>query len=143
MATETIGFVGAGLMGHGMAKNILQGGYKLTVIANRNRAPIEDLVASGAVEAKSLSELAEASSIVFICAPGSPEVEAIVREMAGSLKPGSVVVDCSTSDPVSTATLARELEAAGHALACSSGSARGGGTAVAGCAPAGPLPGTG
>lgn len=116
MTTETIGFVGAGLMGHGMAKNLLAAGYEVTVIAHRNRAPIDNLVATGAREARSLAELAAASSVVHICAPGSPQVEAVVGEMIGHLAPGSVVVDCSTSDPVSTLKLAKRLEDAGHAM---------------------------
>ena len=43
---QRIGFIGAGLMGHGMAKNIVEKGYELTVLAHRNRAPIEDLLAA-------------------------------------------------------------------------------------------------
>lgn len=108
--SETVGFVGVGLMGHGMAKNIMAGGYSLTVIAHRSRTQVDNLIALGAAEAKSLSELGEKSSIVFICAPGSPEVEAIVRGLKEGLKPGSVIVDCSTSDPNSTLALAKELK---------------------------------
>lgn len=114
---ETVGFVGVGLMGHGMAKNIVEKGYALNVIGHRNRAPVEDLVGRGAVEAASLKELGERSSIVFICAPGSPQVEAIVRDLQQGLKPGSVIVDCSTSDPTSTASLSEQLAARDIALA--------------------------
>ncbi len=107
--SETVGFVGVGLMGHGMAKNILGGGFPLNVIAHRNRGPIDDLVKHGAREFATLKELGENSSVVFICAPGSPQVETIVRELHSGLKSGSVIVDCSTSDPNSTAILAAEL----------------------------------
>src|SRR3569833_339071 len=113
---ETIGFIGLGLMGHGMAKNILEKGYALTVIGHRNRAPIEDLVNRGATEAKSIREVSARSSIVFLCVTGSPEVEAAELGKDGlisSLKRGSVVVDCSTSNPVSTVAVAAELAAAG------------------------------
>ena len=48
MTKERIGFVGVGLMGHGMAKNIVEKGYDLTVLGHRNRAPVEDLVKRGA-----------------------------------------------------------------------------------------------
>ncbi|MBT6896264.1 MAG: NAD(P)-binding domain-containing protein, partial [Rhodobacteraceae bacterium] len=51
---EKVGFIGVGLMGHGMAKNILRAGYPLTVIAHKNRAPVENLVSLGAHEAHSL-----------------------------------------------------------------------------------------
>ncbi len=117
MTTEKIGFVGVGLMGHGMAKNILAAGYPVTVIAHSNRAPIEDLVARGATEAMSLAELAGNSTVIHICAPGSPQVEAIIEALVPAMQPGSVIVDCSTSDPNSTVTLAAKLEAGGFHMA--------------------------
>lgn len=113
---ETVGFVGLGLMGHGMAKNIVEKGWPLTVTAHRNRAPIEYLAGRGAVEVGSPREVAECSAIVFLCVTGSREVEAIVRGKDGlkeGLRPGSVVVDCSTADPTSTVALAEELRALG------------------------------
>ncbi|MCB1536828.1 MAG: NAD(P)-dependent oxidoreductase [Rhodoblastus sp.] len=117
MSKERIGFVGVGLMGHGMAKNIVEKGYVLTVLGHRNRAPVEDLVKRGAKEATSARELAEASDIVFICVTGSPQVEAVVRGgLKDGLKKGSIVVDCSTADPVSTMALAGELASVGVTL---------------------------
>lgn len=115
-APETVGFIGLGHMGHGMAKNIVEKGYGLTVVAHRNREPVTDLIGRGAVEASSIGELAERSSVVFLCVTGSPEVEAAVRGPEGllaRLKPGSVVVDCSSSDPSSTVRIAAELKAKG------------------------------
>lgn len=117
MSKETIGFIGVGLMGHGMAKNIVEKGYPLTVMGHRNRAPVEDLLKRGAKEAKSAKEIGAASSVVFLCVTGSREVEALVRGSEGlvaGLKPGSIVVDCSTSDPTSTMALAEELK--GHGI---------------------------
>jgi hypothetical protein len=119
-ARETIGFIGLGMMGHGMARNIVEKGYALTVTGHRNRAPVDDLVKRGAREAASAREVAEASSIVFICVTGSAQVEAVVRGAGGlkeGLRPGSVLVDCSTSDPTSTAGIAAELAAIGVAFA--------------------------
>lgn len=116
---ERIGFIGLGLMGHGIAKNIVDKGYPLTFLGRRNRPPAEDMLARGAVEVATAAEVAAQSSIVFICVTGSRQVEEIVRGPAGlkeGLKPGSVVVDCSTSDPVSTTALAAELGAIGVAL---------------------------
>lgn len=110
MATEKIGFIGVGLMGEGMVANILKGGYPVTVIPHRHRGPVEALLAQGATEATSLAELAEANSIIHICAPGSPQVEAIVAEMLPALKPDTVIIDCSTSDPTSTEKLAQLLQ---------------------------------
>ena len=117
MSKETIGFIGVGLMGHGMAKNIVEKGYPLTVMGHRNRAPVEDLLKRGAKEAKSAKEVGAASSVVFLCVTGSREVEAVVRGPDGlvaGMKPGSIIVDCSTSDPVSTMALAEELK--GHGI---------------------------
>lgn len=110
MNSESIGFVGVGLMGHGMAKNIMAKGYPLTVIAHRSRTQVDDLISLGASEADTLKALGEQSTIIFICAPGSPQVEAIVRELKEGLKPNAVIVDCSTSDPNSTLALAQELK---------------------------------
>ena len=114
---ETIGFVGTGLMGHGMARNIVEKGYPLTVIAHRNRKPVEDLVARGAVEAASLDALAAASSIVFLCLTGAPEAAGVVAKLAPGLKPGSVIVDCSTGEPTVTVKLAEDMAAIGVAYA--------------------------
>lgn len=108
-ANEKTGFVGVGLMGHGMAKNIVEKGYKLTVIAHHNRAPVDDLVTRGATEAKSLEDLAKSSSLIFLCLTGSPQVEAVVAALKPALAKGSVIIDCSTSDPTVTARLAAEL----------------------------------
>lgn len=113
---EAVGFIGLGMMGHGIAKNIVDKGHALTVVAHRNRTPVDDLVGRGAVEAKSIAELANRSKVVFLCVTGSPEVEAAVRGpegLAANLQPGAVIVDCSSSDPNSTAQLAAELKAKG------------------------------
>jgi len=119
MAKRTVGFIGVGLMGHGMAKNILAKGNDLLVMAHRNRAPVEDLVARGAREAKTAAEIAAGAESVVLCVTGSPQVEEIVRGPRGILagaRPGLVVIDCSSSDPVSTRALAEELAGAGVTL---------------------------
>ena len=107
---EKIGFIGVGLMGHGMAKNILRVGYPVTVIAHKNRVPVENLVSLGAQEAGSLEALAKGSTLVFICAPGSPQVEQIIAELTPNLSENAVIIDCSTSDPTSTLKLAENLK---------------------------------
>ncbi len=120
MGKPAIGFIGVGLMGHGMAKNIVEAGYPLSVMAHRKREAVDDLIGRGAVEVTSPREMAESSDIIFLCVTGSAQVEAAIRGENGilsGLQPGAVVVDCSTSDPVSTLTLAAEIEAAGGLLA--------------------------
>ncbi len=117
---ETIGFIGVGLMGQGMAQSLLNKGFSLTVMGHRNRKPVEELVAAGAKEAKTPRELAERATIIFLCVTGSAQVEAVVNGPDGIVagaKPGTVVVDCSTSDPGSTVKIAAELEAKGLHLA--------------------------
>jgi 3-hydroxyisobutyrate dehydrogenase-like beta-hydroxyacid dehydrogenase len=101
----TIGFIGVGLMGHGMAKNIVEAGYPLTVMAHRNRQPVEDLKSRGAEEAEGVAALAQKADIVFLCLPGTPEVEATVGEILSGEAKGKTIVDCSTSNPVSTRAL--------------------------------------
>ena len=117
---QRIGFIGVGLMGHGMAKNLVDKGFEVTVLGHRNRAPVDDLVARGAREGTSPRAVAEASDIVFLCVTGSPQVEGLIygpgdAEGEGILagaRAGLVVVDCSTSEPDSTLRIAADLTAA-------------------------------
>ncbi len=112
---ERIGFIGAsGLMGHGMAKNLLAKGRPLAITVNRNRERLADLLAAGAIEAPSPAALAAQCDLVFICVTGSPQVEAVVAGPDGLLsvkRPGLTLIDCSTSEPDSSAKL-RDLAAA-------------------------------
>ncbi len=111
MSKTRVGFVGVGLMGHGMAKNILEKGFPLTVLGHRNRQPVEDLLRRGAAEATSARQLAETCDVVMLCVTGSPQVEALVNGPEGLASAGKpiTVIDCSTSDPSSTVRLAAEL----------------------------------
>ncbi len=108
---ERVGFIGVGLMGHGMAKNIVEKGWPLTVLGHRRRDAVEDLKSRGAVEASSPRELALASDVVVICVTGSPQVEALVHGEQGLAAAGKplLVIDCSTSEPAITTRLAASL----------------------------------
>jgi 3-hydroxyisobutyrate dehydrogenase-like beta-hydroxyacid dehydrogenase len=111
-----IGFIGLGLMGHGMAKNIVTKGYPLTVKAHRNRKPLEDLLAAGAKEAPTHADVARQSDIVFLCVTGTPQVESIVYGDTGLLgvaREGLIVVDTSTAEPASTAAIRTDFGAKG------------------------------
>lgn len=112
-----IGFIGAsGLMGHGMAKNLLAKGHALALTVHRNRERVADLLAAGATEAASPAALAAGSEIVFLCVTGTPQVEAVVTGADGLLagaRPGLAIVDCSTSEPESTTRLRERCAAAG------------------------------
>jgi len=120
MAKPVIGFIGVGLMGHGMAKNIVEKGYPLVIMAHRNREPVDDLISRGASEVRTPKAMAEQCDIIHLCVSGSPQVEGVIRGPDGilaSARTGLIVVDCSTSDPVSTLALADELSQAGMAFA--------------------------
>jgi len=116
----TIGFIGAsGLMGHGMAKNLLAKGHELALTVHRNRERVADLLAAGAAERRNGAELAGASELVFLCVTGSPQVEQSLTAPDGVLagaRRGLVVIDCSTSEPDSTARLRETCAAAGVTL---------------------------
>jgi len=116
---ERIGMIGVGLMGHGIAKNILLKGYPLTLVGHRNRKPVEDLVSRGAGEVRSAAELAKVCDVVVICVTGSPQVEEIVLGANGivrACRSGQIVIDCSTSRPDSTIKLAEKLGEKGGTL---------------------------
>jgi hypothetical protein len=116
MANMKIGFIGVGLMGHGMAKNLVEKGFPTMVLGHKNHAPVEDLVKRGAKQAKDVAELVKASEIVFLCVTGSPQVEDLVYRKGGilySVAAGQIVVDTSTSQPGSTLKIAAELKAKG------------------------------
>lgn len=120
MANPTVGFIGVGLMGHGMAKNILEKGYPLVVVGHRNRAPVEDLVGKGAEEVESPAEMAGRATIIHLCVTGSPQVEEIVlgeNGLLGALTSDHVVIDTSTADPVSTARVAAAVQEKGARFA--------------------------
>jgi len=105
-------------MGHGMAKNIVEKGWPLTVLAHRKREAVDDLKARCAKEAASPRAVADASDIVVLCVTGTPQVEAIVEGPDGLASAGKplTIVDCSTSEPASTRRLAETLAPKGIAL---------------------------
>jgi 3-hydroxyisobutyrate dehydrogenase-like beta-hydroxyacid dehydrogenase len=116
MTKKKVGLIGAGLMGHGIGKNIVTKGYELTVLAHRNRAPIDDLIGKGAKEGKTPRAIAEASDVVFLCVTGSPQVEDLIFRKDGvleGLKPGLIIADCSTAEPASTVKVADAVKAKG------------------------------
>jgi 3-hydroxyisobutyrate dehydrogenase-like beta-hydroxyacid dehydrogenase len=116
MDKPRIGFIGIGLMGHGIAKNLVTKGFPLTVRVNRNRKPLEDLLAAGAKEVKTNADVARNADIVFLCVTGAPQVEEIVNGkdgIASVARKGLVVIDTSTSEPATTAVMREALAASG------------------------------
>lgn len=111
-----VGLIGVGLMGHGIARNILGAGHRLWFLDHAGNQPVDDLLAEGAIAKSSGREVAEAAEVVILCVTGSPQVEAVLFEAGGVLEgliPGSVVIDCSTALPSSTQQVAARVQAAG------------------------------
>lgn len=111
-----IGMVGIGLMGHGIASNIAKHGYPLTVLEHPGNQPLDALKAAGVASEASTAALAAASDIVLLCVTGTPQVEAVLLGEGGVLsgiRPGTIVIDCSTAVPSSTERLAAAVQQAG------------------------------
>ena len=105
MTIKRVGLIGVGLMGHGIGKNILEKGYPLTVMAHRNRAPIDDLVSKGAHEHNNPLAVAKECDLVILCVTGTPQIEQIMYGeygLMGAVREGLVIADCSTAEPAST-----------------------------------------
>lgn len=107
---KRVGFIGLGIMGRPMAKNVLAKGFPLSV-HNRSRAAVEELAGLGARACQSSREVAEHSDIMLTCLPDSPDVEAVMLGPNGVLEgaqPGSIIADMSTISPLVSIRLAEE-----------------------------------
>ena len=117
---KKIGMIGIGMMGHGIASNLLKHGQDLTVLVHPGNQPLEALHAQGVHTCYSAKELASQSDVVILCVTGSPHVEAVLMGEDGVLKgmrAGTVIIDCSTALPTSTLKLAqRVIEQGGQFL---------------------------
>jgi 3-hydroxyisobutyrate dehydrogenase-like beta-hydroxyacid dehydrogenase len=113
---QQIGMVGIGLMGHGIASNIVKHGYPLTVLEHAGNQPLDALKAAGARTQASAAALAAGADVVILCVTGTPQVEAVLLGEGGvlqGLRPGTVVIDCSTAIPSSTERVAQAVLQAG------------------------------
>ncbi len=117
---QSIGMIGIGMMGHGIARNLLKHGHALTVLEHPGNQPLAELLAAGAATATDPARLAAAVDVVILCVTGTPQVEAVLLGEAGKgggvlagLRPGTVVIDCSTAVPTSTERVAQAVQAAG------------------------------
>ncbi len=116
MNKPRIGLVGVGLMGHGIALNIARKGYALAVLEHPGNQPLDELRALGVTSAATVRALARQVEVLILCVTGSPQVEAVLLGEQGALaalRPGTVVIDCSTAIPTSTEAVARAVAAAG------------------------------
>ncbi len=112
---KRIGYIGLGLMGKPMARNLMEAGYPL-IVHNRSRASVNELAADGAIAATSPREVASASDIVFTNLPDSPDVEQVVLGPDGIIegcRPGMIYIDNSSIKPETTRKIATALEEIG------------------------------
>jgi 6-phosphogluconate dehydrogenase len=113
---KKIGMIGIGMMGHGIATNLLKHGHLLTVLDHSGNQPLENLISSGAKVSQTPKDLASQSDIIILCVTGTPQVEDVLLGEHGVLKgikAGSVVIDCSTAVPSSTDRISKLVIAAG------------------------------
>jgi 3-hydroxyisobutyrate dehydrogenase-like beta-hydroxyacid dehydrogenase len=110
---QSIGFIGAGMMGSGICKSLLKAGHPVTVIAHRNRAPIDELVKLGAREVKSAPELAQGVDIVMLCVDRAETVERIISEITPALRSGQFIIDVTTGKPETSRRIAAALATKG------------------------------
>jgi 3-hydroxyisobutyrate dehydrogenase len=113
--SETVGFIGLGIMGGGMARNLLQAGYPLWVW-NRTPGRMEPLVQAGARPAASPADLAAHCQVVITCVSDTPDVEQVILGEDGVIhgaRPGALVIDMSTISPHATRVIAGRLAEAG------------------------------
>ena len=103
-----IGWIGLGIMGKPMAKNLLKAGYELWV-NNRSQGPMEELAACGA-HAATRKELAENAEVIITMLPNGPQVrEVILGDVIKDMRPGQIFIDCSSISPVVSKEIAAAL----------------------------------
>jgi len=118
MARTNIGFIGTGIMGKPMARNLLKAGYPVTV-HNRTKSRAEDLLSQGAAWAASPAQAAAGSDVVITCVTDTPDVRAVLLGPEGVIekaRPGLICVDMSTISPSATKQMGQTLQAKGVTL---------------------------
>lgn len=113
---DTIGMIGVGLMGHGIASNIVKHGYPLVLLDHPGNQPVEQLLATGAAKVASPAQVARQADIIILCVTGTPQVEDVLFSPDGllqGLRPGTIIIDCSTAIPSSTVRIAKAVTEAG------------------------------
>jgi 2-hydroxy-3-oxopropionate reductase len=116
--SQTVGFIGLGLMGRPMARNLLEAGFPL-VVHSRSPAPVDDLVAAGARRAATPADIARQATRIITMVPDSPDVEQVLDGPNGvfsAIQPGTIVIDMSSIDPASARRLAARAAALGATM---------------------------
>jgi 2-hydroxy-3-oxopropionate reductase len=118
MASETVGFIGLGVMGKPMAKNLIKAGHRL-VVHSRTRASVDEVAAAGATAAASPADVARQASFVITMLPDTSDVELVLTGPNGvlaALPPGAIVADMSSISPDATKRLAAAVAGKGGSM---------------------------
>jgi len=118
-ASQNIALIGCGLMGHGIAANLLRAGHTLTILDHPGNQPTDDLAAQGAELVDGTAAALHAKDAVFMVLPGSPEVETVVLGADGLLahvRPDMLIIDATTAEPQQTLKIAAAIQAHGGAF---------------------------
>ncbi len=113
---QRIGVIGIGLMGHGIASNILKSGRTLGFLHHPGNQPVDNLTVGGAKSFDTCKDLADECDVIILCVTGSPQVEDVLLNDEGVLKnlrKGTVIIDCSTAIPSSTVAIAESVKSRG------------------------------
>jgi 2-hydroxy-3-oxopropionate reductase len=116
--SQSVGFIGLGIMGRPMARHLLEAGFPLAV-HSRSPGPVDELVSAGATRCESPREVAAASDVVVTMLPDTPDVELVLlgeRGVRDGIRSGSLVVDMSTIDPIAARRIARTLSESGAGM---------------------------
>lgn len=112
MDKQKTGIIGVGLMGHGIALNLVTKGWPLSFLCHAGNQPTDDLEAAGAVGVDTAADLAATCDVILMCVTGTPQVEDVLTgsgKLLDAVRPGTVVIDCSTAIPESTVALAAQV----------------------------------
>ena len=118
MTQPTVGFIGLGIMGRGMARNIARAGFPLYVY-NRTASRMHELADVSAIPTSSPADLTSKCDIVITCVSDTPDVQAVMHGDQGviaGLRPGTLVIDMSTISPQVTVELATAIQAHGGSM---------------------------
>ena len=105
-----IGFIGAGLMGYGMALNLIKQKLDLTIVAHKNRVPIDKLIEKGAKEVDRIEELAKKCNVIILCVTNTPIAKDIIDQLAPFLQKKSTIIDITTHNSTGSIEIYNKLK---------------------------------
>jgi 2-hydroxy-3-oxopropionate reductase len=118
MIAETVGFIGLGVMGRPMARNLLKHGIRL-IVHSRSQPPVDEIVAGGATSAPSPADIARQATRIITMLPDGPDVERVLageRGVFSAMQPGTILIDMSTIAPATAQRLASDAGARGATM---------------------------